>query len=94
MIAIQGRTTLPMHTALLTQSCDGFPTKLVEWVGSNLSVELGYLGIPPKQGSLWTASELNTIITGIIVGGPHGHLHTFGCIQWECELLNGRPKAQ
>ena len=25
MIPIQGRTTLPMHTVLLTQSCDGFP---------------------------------------------------------------------
>jgi hypothetical protein len=67
------------------------PTKLAEWVGSNLCVELG---IPPKRGSLWTAAELNAIITGNIVGGPHGHLHTFGCIQWECELLNGRPKAQ
>jgi len=67
------------------------PTKLAEWVGSNLSVELG---IPPKRGSLWTASELNAIITGNIVGRPHGHLHTFGCIQWECELLNGRPKAR
>ncbi len=29
------------------------PTKLAEWIGSNLSFELG---IPPKQGSLWTAS--------------------------------------
>ena len=38
--------------------------------------------------------ELNAIITGNIVGGPHGHLHTFGCIQWECKLFNGRPKAR
>ena len=38
--------------------------------------------------------ELNAIITGNIVGGPHGHLHTFGCIQWECKLFSGRPKAQ
>ena len=52
------------------------------------------LGIPQKQGSLWTASELNAIITGNLVGGDHGHLHTFGCIQWECELFNGRPKAR
>ena len=66
------------------------PTKLAEWIGSNLCNELG---IPPKRGSLWTASELNAIITGNIVGGPHGHLRTFGCIQWECELFNGRPKA-
>ncbi len=67
------------------------PTKLAEWIGSNLGNELG---IPKKQGSLWTASELNAIITGNIVGGDHGHLHTFGCIQWECELFNGRPKAR
>ncbi len=26
-------------------------------------------------------AELNTIITGNLVGGPHGHLRTFGCIQ-------------
>ena len=67
------------------------PTKLAEWIGSNLGDELG---IPQKQGSLWTASELNAIITGNLVGGDHGHLHTFGCIQWECELFNGRPKAR
>ena len=66
------------------------PTKLAEWIGSNLGDELG---IPQKQGSLWTASELNAIITGNLIGGDHGHLQTFGCIQWECELFNGRPKA-
>ena len=67
------------------------PTKLAEWIGSNLCEELG---IPPKRGSLWTASELNAIIIGNIVCGPHGHLHTFGTIQWECELFHGRPKAR
>ena len=64
------------------------PTKLAEWIGANLGDEL------PKRGDLWTAAELNAIITGNLVGGPHGHLHTFGCIQWECDLFNGRPKAQ
>ena len=41
------------------------PTKLEEWVESNLCYELE---IPPKQDSLWTASELNATITGNIVG--------------------------
>ena len=36
----------------------------------------------------FNADEVN------LVGGNHGHLHTFGCIQWECELFKGRPKAQ
>ena len=67
------------------------PTKLAEWIRSNLGEELK---IPEKQGDLWTAAELNSIITGNLVGGPHGHLHTFGCIQWECEVFNGRPKAR
>ena len=67
------------------------PTKLDEWIGANLCEELN---IPDKEGPLWTAVELNTIITGDLVGGPHGHLHTFGCIQWENELFSGRPKAR
>ena len=67
------------------------PTKLAEWIGSNFGEELK---IPEKQGDLWTAAELNSIITGNLVGGPRGHLHTFGCIQWECEVFNGRPKAR
>ena len=67
------------------------PTKLAEWIGANLCEELN---IPDKQGPLWTAAELNAIITSNLVGGPHGHLHTFGCIQWENELFNGRPKAR
>ncbi len=36
----------------------------------------------------FNAEEVN------LVGGNHGHLHTFGCIQLECELFNGRPKAR
>jgi hypothetical protein len=24
---------------------------------------------------------------------PHGHLHTFGCIQWECEAADSRPDS-
>jgi hypothetical protein len=38
------------------------PTKLAEWIGSNLCDDLG---IHPKQGSLWTASKLNEIITDV-----------------------------
>ena len=41
------------------------PTKLAEWIGSNLAEELK---IPEKQGDLWTAAELNAIITGNLVG--------------------------
>ena len=63
-------------------------TELAEWIRLNLAEELK---IPEKQGDLWTATELNAIITGNLVGGPHCHLHTFGCIQWECELFHGRP---
>ena len=37
------------------------PTKLAEWIGSNLGDELK---IPAKRGDLWTAAELNAIITG------------------------------
>ncbi len=57
--------------------------QLAEWIGANLCEELN---IPDKKGLLWTTVELNTnytIITGNLVGGPHGHLYTFGCIQWE-----------
>jgi hypothetical protein len=67
------------------------PTKLAEWIGANLCEELNILD---KQGPLWTAAKLNTIITGNLVGGPYGHLRTFGCIQWENELFSSRPKAR
>ena len=52
------------------------PTKLAEWIGANLCYDLG---IPAKQGALWTAAELNAIITGNLVGGMHCiPLHTVG----------------
>jgi hypothetical protein len=51
------------------------------------------LDIPPKQDALWTAAELNAITSNLVVG-PNGHVHTFGCIQWECYHFNGRPKAR
>jgi len=38
--------------------------------------------------------ELNAILDNNLVPGTHGHLRTFGCIQWESELFNGRPKAR
>ena len=66
-------------------------TKLAEWIGANLFEELN---IPDKQGPLWTAAELNTIITGNLIGGPYDHIRTFGCIQWENGLFSGRPKAK
>ncbi len=66
------------------------PTKLaVDWSWSLWGAEYPWQACP-----LWTAFELNAIITGNHVGGPHGHLHTFGCIQWENELFSGRPKTR
>ncbi len=67
------------------------PTKLAEWIGADLCEELN---IPDKQGPLWTAAELNAIITGNLIGRPYGHLRTFGCIQLENELFSVSPKAR
>ncbi len=52
--------------------------------------------LPPTQIACLFSKASTVIITGNLVGGPHGHpsLHTFGCIQWECNLFNGRPKAR
>ncbi len=66
------------------------PTKLAKWIGANLS---NALLIPDKMEDKCTAAALNDIILHNIVRGPHGHLRTFGGIKWECDLLNGRPKA-
>ena len=68
------------------------PTKLAEWAGDNLGVQLG---IPPKRSNNWTAQELNAILLNNIVEQRNGtHLGTFGCIQWESDLYIGRPKAR
>ena len=68
------------------------PSKLAEWIGDNYGAALG---IPPKQhADGWTVGELNAILDNNLVPGTHGHLRTFGCIQWESELFNGRPKAR
>ncbi len=86
MIAIQGRTTLPIHTALQTQSCDGFPPSL--WSGSDPTFTMSW-------SSLWTASELNAnyaIITVNIVGGPHGHLHTLDASNGSASFSMENPR--
>ncbi len=67
------------------------PTKPAEWIGANFSEELL---IPDKIEDKWTAAELNSILLNNVVRGPFGHLCTFGGIQWECDLFNGRPKAR
>jgi hypothetical protein len=82
-ISYEYRTTHPVLRWL--------PTKLAEWIGANLSEELL---IPDKIEDKWTAAELNSILLNNVVQGPYGHLHTFGGIQWECDLFNGRPKAR
>ena len=48
------------------------------------------------QDMEWTAGELNAILENNLVPSHHGkgQLRTFGCIQWECELYSGRPKAR
>ena len=69
------------------------PSKLAAWIGENFGQELQ---IPPKQDVKWTAGELNAILENNLVPshGGKGQLRTFGCIQWECELYSGRPKAR
>ena len=57
------------------QHCKLKPLQSNVKVGSNLGNKLK---ISVKQGDLWTAAELNAIITGNLVGGPYDHLHTFG----------------
>ena len=68
------------------------PSKLAEWIGDNYSMELR---IPPKiDRAKWSVAELNAILENNLVPCTGGHLRTFGVIQWECELFNGRPKAR
>ena len=74
------------------------PSKLAEWIAENKG---GQLGIAPKQGQKWSVQELNNILLNNLVecrspnkGEGTGHLRTFGGVQWECELFNGRPKAR
>ncbi len=94
---VQEECLAPAQDYIMYPYCTAHPvlrwllTKLAEWIRSNLAEELK---IPEKQGDLWTAGELNAIITQNLVGDPCCCLHTFGCIQWEGELFNGRPKAR
>jgi hypothetical protein len=49
-----------------------------------------------KTGMEWTAGELNAILENSLVPshGGKGQLRTLGCIEWECKLYSGRPKAR
>ena len=74
------------------------PSKLAEWIAENKGMDLG---IAPKQGQKWSVKELNNILINNLVecksqnkGERTGHLRTFGAVQWENELFNGRPKAR
>ncbi len=69
------------------------PTKLATWIGENFGQELC---IPPKQGLKWTVGELNAVLENNLVPSHNsrGQLRTVCCIQWECELYSGRPKAR
>ena len=53
---------------------------------------------PACLSPAWTAGlgELNAILENNLVPSHNGRgqLRTFGCIQWECELYSGRPKAR
>ncbi len=68
---------------------------ILRWLplGENFGQELC---IPPKRGLEWTAGELNAILESNLVPNHNGRgqLRTFWCIQWECELYSGRPKAR
>ena len=72
--------------------------KWLDWVGQLVAVVDGddKLSILPKQGAMWTVAELNAlaILTGNLVGGPKRLFQMFGCIQWECDLLNFKPLAR
>jgi len=68
------------------------PSKLAEWIGDIYGAALG---IPPRNNAAgWTVGELNAILESNLVPGTKGHLRTFGAIQWESELFNGRPKVR
>jgi hypothetical protein len=68
------------------------PTKLAEWIGDNYGPDLGIA--PRGNVDGWTVGELNTILENNLVPGAKGHLRTFGCIEWESAVFNGRPKAR
>jgi hypothetical protein len=68
------------------------PTKLAEWIGDNYGNTLGIPARIHQDG--WQVGELNHILENNLVPGTKGHLRTFGAIQWESELFNGRPKAR
>ena len=68
------------------------PSKLAEWIGDNFSQSLNIA--PKANADKWDVGELNDILENNLVAGATGHLRTFGCIEWECELFNGRPKAR
>ena len=76
-----------------TLSCVFLPIKLAKFIEESYGF---ILGIPSKQNrSKWNSEELNTILMHNLVMPRHGkgHLRTFGCIQWESDWFNGRPKA-
>ena len=55
------------------------------------------LSIPARADTAsnkWSVDELNAILENNLISSAKGQLRTFGCIQWECELFNGRPKAR
>jgi hypothetical protein len=68
-------------------------SKLAAWIGKNYGQQLQ---IPPKRNLEWTAGELNAIQENNPIPSHNGkgQLRTFSCIQWECALYSGRPKAR
>ncbi len=67
------------------------PTKLVELIGENLQVELGFPDKADRRaepGSGWTPAEL---IQAHVVDGA---LTSFGCVEWESELFRGTMRAR
>ena len=70
------------------------PSKLAEWIGDNYIMELSIPARADTTSIKWCMDELNAILENNLVSSAKGQLRTFGCIQWECELFNGRPKAR
>ncbi len=71
--------------------------KLAEWIGENLQEELGFPDKEDKraqQDTGWTPAELNSILHDHVVAGhAAGELTTFGCVEWQSQLIRGVMRA-
>jgi hypothetical protein len=69
------------------------PSKLAEYIGENFKDELSIPDSYKNRGQ-WTVQGLNMILSDYVVAEKGKHLKTFGTLEWESELCEGRPKAR